>query len=154
MFCRTIFFTTAVLIWAGGAAAESPLDAIGYTALKSEQGLATPSGAGVAVAQVEASNGTGYFAVDQTNPITVPFIGKTFTFVTASNNPSIAISAHAQTVGGFFYGTDSSPAPGVRNVVAYSVEGWREKILHSNTSLMPSLVPARIANHSYLESIG
>src|SRR5439155_17137560 len=154
MLFRTISFSALVLTCAAGADADTGLDAIGYTTLKNEQGLATPSGAGITVAQVEAGSGGANFAVDQTNPITVPFIGKAFTFITSTANPTVAISVHAQTVGGFFYGSDASPAPGVSNVMAYSQDGWREKILHSNTLLMPSLVPARVANHSYIESIG
>src|SRR5262249_44831376 len=92
------------------ACADSNLDGLGVTTLRSELGSAIPNGAGVTVAHVEASNGVGYFASDVANPSSGLFIGKKFTFITASSNPSIAISSHAQTVGQGFYSKDYSPA--------------------------------------------
>src|SRR5512147_287601 len=82
------------------------IDDIGYTALQTQLGAATPTGAAVRVAQVEApindvSGGADpIFMPDPSNP---DFTGKTLTPV--SGNPSGSYSSHATTVGTLFYGT-------------------------------------------------
>jgi hypothetical protein len=149
---RTYQKALLVLAMCTGVAGASVLDDLGYNTLKSEKGGATPTGAGTAVAHIEANNGVGYFPENQTHPVSGLFARKNFTFVTATGAPAITISGHAQTVGLQYYGALNSLSPGVTNITAYSLEGWREKVLHAGSSLQPSLVPARVSNHSYLDT--
>src|SRR5262249_31217732 len=108
-------------------------DDLGYNVLKAELVAAVPTGAGLAVAHIEASDGNGEYAATQVQPTIGPFTDKTFTFVTATGSPTISLSLHGQSVGSNFYGSTTSIAPGVTNITAYSLEAWREKILHANT---------------------
>ena len=90
---------------------------IGYTTLQNELGAATPTGAGVRVAQVEAPINDvsgGAAPIFMPDPAYYEFLGKTITPV--GGNPSGQFSNHATGVGSLFYGTASSiaPASGVR----------------------------------------
>src|SRR5262245_37857373 len=95
----------AFLVGSGPAVGQPPayFDQIGYTALQSRLGTATPTGAGIRVSQIEASevlNGNAYL------PNSATFPGKTITDKTGGG----AVSSHATIVGQHFYG-DQSIAP-------------------------------------------
>lgn len=139
-------FLIPVLCWAPGAMADYKSD-IGYTELANILGLNTPTGAGVNVTQVEASQ---VISTDSTYPIYAPdtansqFSGKSFTFPgTASTSPS----GHATGVGSRFYG-NSGIAYGINNIASYETNAWLSGLF--NNSATTPLNGARIANHSWV----
>lgn len=91
--------TTAAL------AQDSVFDEIGYTALVERLGAATPTGAGIALGQIEATS-SGSYGPDQANG---EFAGVTFT----AHSGSPGSSSHATTVARNYYGATTSVAPGV-----------------------------------------
>ena len=98
------FGVVATIFVAGNALA----DASGYDALAARLGLATPTGAGIGVVQVEAPVTPG--GVDYSPDAALSeFAGKTLTRV---NNP-YATSSHANYVSTWLYGANSSMAKGV-----------------------------------------
>lgn len=120
---------------------------IGYTELENLLGLNTPTGAGVNVTQVEASQ---VATTDGTYPIYAPdttssqFAGKTFSFPgTASTSPS----GHATGVGSRFYGNNGI-AYGINNIASYETNSWLSG-LFTNAATAP-FIGARIANHSWV----
>src|SRR4051812_2046305 len=135
---------TAVSRRAGAGVKED----LGITRLNDEQGVVL-NGAGVPVAQVEANNAGGYFPTTDANPTGGDFAGRHFTFVTATANPTVALSGHAQVVGANYYGLANGTAPGATDVSVYSLEGWNEKVWRSGT-IEPAAIDARVVNHSYL----
>lgn len=130
-----------MLCLASARAAAGHLDVAGFTDLQSRLGTNLATGAGVAVAQIEAPDGTNYLA--NTNL----FLGKVFT---PKSGPT-AFSGHATAVGGYFYG-ENSMAPGTTNVQAYEADGFIYadglRSGSSNVPLDPS--PARVLNHSWI----
>lgn len=125
---------------------------LGYNALSTQWGASLPTGAGVAVTQVEASiiaeiddpNDADPNKVIQrfqwmpsvTTTGTGDFSGVNFTFrsppppATAVTSPKVvtgtesAFSSHAFTVGGNFYGNANSFTPGIVNVDSYEADDW------------------------------
>ena len=136
---RIIIAGLLVIGGSGSAAADWKLD-IGYTALQNELGAALPTGAGVKVAQVEASYG-------KPDPGIAEFARKTFTLT----SPSLSISSHATGVGQYFYGNSSSLAPGITDITCYDSTAWRYSFLQMGTSV-PLVSSSRVANHSYVSS--
>lgn len=118
-----------------------PLDIAGFTDLQTRYGTNLATGVGVAVAQVEAPEGTNYLA--NTNN----FPAKAFTVFSGPT----AFSSHATTVGTYFYG-ENSVAPGTTNIHAYDANGFvysdELRSGSSNIPLDPS--PARVINNSWI----
>lgn len=126
-------------------------DDVGFTRLKNELGLSTPTGAGVGIAQIEAPELSGYYAP---NPSYPQF--STVTISPKSGSPG-GYSGHATTeVGIYIYGSTSSIAPGITQVDAWNANSW----LFSgflNTGIpgsAPALETRKIQNHSWVYSFG
>ncbi|NNC54240.1 MAG: hypothetical protein HKO07_00805, partial [Pseudomonadales bacterium] len=128
------------------SAAEASLkDDIGYTELSALLGAALPGGAAT-VFQVEANSGDNWIP-DSADP---EFSGKTITGLSAP--PSPGPSAHATSVGRFFYGNTVSTSPAITDIGAHSVFGWLFEHLAPGGSLTaaPAASDRRIANHSWV----
>ena len=127
---------------------------IGYTALQNELGTATPTGAGVRVAQVEAPINDvsgGAAPIFMPDPSYFDFVGKTITPV--GGNPSGAYSGHATGVGSLFYGTTNSIAPGVTQIDSYEANSWINTLYNSIPGPnygKTTTSPDRVANHSWV----
>jgi hypothetical protein len=144
----------ALCLWTQSAAAQSYLDAIGYTALQARLGAGTPNGAGIAVSQIEA---TGPLPTDQNylpDPSNPQFVGKTFN---PMGGPG-TVSGHATAVGQFYYG-NAGMASGVTIIDAYKVKGdllsgdwFGPAFLNYGTTSAPLIETRRIQNHSWIGS--
>jgi hypothetical protein len=137
-----------------GPTAEE-LDEIGVTDLISRLGTSAPSGAGIAVSHVEAggyvSEDGGPFEYAYTPEATQPFfVGRNFTLKSGPGKPT----NHATNIGAHWYGNDGI-APGVTNIDVYSAERyWSENLLHTQSSLLPSIETQRVQNHSWIVPVG
>ena len=121
------------------------LDDIGYTALQTALGSATPNGAGITVGQVEASTVASTalgFPIYAPDPAQFP--GKSLNF---PGIPSNGYSAHATGVGQVLYGTGSMSS-GASSIYSYEVNGWLNAL--NTGSGRASSLPARITNHSWV----
>ena len=109
-----------------------------------------PTGAGVEVAQVEATNSNGY-APETTNS---EFSGKSFTLMSGSSG----VSNHATNVGKRMYGTGNSGiAPGTDTMYIYSASGWAQNnFLNVGTGSNPLSPPGDVSlfNNSWIGSFG
>ncbi len=120
-------------------------DDTGLTDLIARLGGVVPTGAGVLVAQAEATSGGGY----KPDPNHAEFAGKSFTLVSGSTN----VSGHATTVGRYLYGLSTGVAPGPDDVHCYSAGGFLgNDFLKGTGSPQPATVPWKIANHSWIGS--
>jgi hypothetical protein len=119
---------------------------IGLTALLIELGAGAPTGAGIAVTQVEFGfpYATNYLADIMHSEL----LGKT---VSAKSGPAAA-SGHATTVGRTFFGTVNGTAPGITQIDAYEVNGWlnNDFLRLGNTTAEPVAETRRIQNHSWV----
>lgn len=127
---------------------------IGYTRLSAELGAALPTGAGVLVSQTEADTdgvvGPPYvYFPDVTDP---RFAGK---IINNQSNLNDAPSAHATSVGRYFYGT-GSVANGIGYVDVYEANSWLQGdyLRWYVSSGKPLSVSSRIGNHSWVGSTG
>jgi len=120
----------------------------GYSALAIQLGAALPTGAGVAVTQVEATQGGN--RPSNTTAGTGTFAGKTFTF----RSPASTASGHAITVGNNYYGNGIALAPGITTIDSYEAGNWiGSGILKAgqlNVVPQATLNLSRVANHSYI----
>jgi hypothetical protein len=154
--------------------AQSPsyFDQVGYSKLKAQLGTATPTGAGVRVAQIEAHEGSGTnpdpdtadgrydFKPDPTYYEFVPSM--LFNVVAPAGTVGADISSHATiVVGRSFYGSTQSLAPGIREVDVYMAGNWHDaNYLRVGSSYNPrSIAPgaataARVASHAYIGTFG
>ena len=132
---------------------------IGYTALQNELGAATPTGAGVRVAQVEApindvSGGAAPIFMPDPSYFSTSgfeFTGKTITPV--GGNPSGAFSNHATGVGSLFYGNYNSIAPGITQIDSYDANSWIDSLYISTPGPnygKATTSPDRVANSSWV----
>jgi len=144
----------AVAAWVLAASVEagaSYIDLIGYPKLKTELGASVPTGAGVAVMQVEGADTNGYY---MPNTADAQFTGKTFTNATGT---STGMSSHAHQVGLNFYGNTISVAPGITNITNYELNDWMGSGF-LKYGVTPATAPAystsRIANHSWASDTG
>ncbi len=121
---------------------------IGWSKLQAELGGALPSGAGVAVSQVEAPESAGNYGPNTTS---AEFTGKTFTFKSgAAGN-----SGHATKVAEYYYGLAGSIAPGVTTIDVYEVNQWLGSGFLRRTSTGAPLAEVRaIQSHSWIGSFG
>jgi hypothetical protein len=143
----TLFLSLSPAAWA------SYITDIGYGALQAELGVATPTGAGVRVAHVEAPiNDTsgGSSPIFMPDPAYFDFAGKTITPI--GGNASGAFSGHATGVGSLFYGTTNSIAPGVTQIDSYEANRWFNTLFTTSGSATTS--PNRVANHSWVGGSG
>ena len=126
-------------------------DEAGLEELAARLGAATPTGAGVPVAQVEANTdgGLSFYGPDQSRG---EFAGKTFTPMSGA----MSVSWHATTVGTSLYGVGTSIAPGITGIFNYEATNWINAFLRLNQSSPPSTPPGgtRIMNHSWIGSAG
>jgi hypothetical protein len=107
-------------------------------------GAGGPTGAGVKVTQVEASQGvaTQYFV---NLPLT-DFSGKTITDATGGGTTS----SHATNVAQNFYG-NFGVAPGVTNVKVYNADDWLDDgFLRTRTAQGPRVETQKVQNHSWI----
>ena len=135
------------------AAQASYITDIGYGALQAQQaqlGAATPTGAGVRVAHVEASESTvGNQSIFMPNPSHPDFTGKTITPI--GGNQSGLFSGHATEVGRLLYGSNSI-AYGVTQIASYEASSWWNSLYTSFGTASTSL--DRVANHSWVGGSG
>lgn len=117
--------------------------AVGYTSLQARLGAAIPTGAGVAVAQVEF--GQPAFLP---NTAFAELLGKTYINETGGGT----VSSHATTVGRLFYGTRSL-APAIPTVHLYEVENWLGAgLLRTETPDAPLTAQGRVINNSWVQT--
>ncbi len=124
------------------------LDDIGYRALLDRLGPAAPSGAGVALGQVEVP-APGY-GPNQSDP---EFSGVTF----VEQSGAAGTSSHATTVATRYYGQNLSPAPGIGTVHLWDVNQFLfSGYLKQGTAVSPGSPPTglRVFNHSWIGSLG
>lgn len=144
---------TCLAVLFGGSLCHAYLTDVGYLAFQRELGTTAPTGAPVAVSQVEAplndvSGGSPpIFFPDPAHP---EFSGKTIT--APSGNPSGAYSTHATAVGSLFYGTTSSMAPGIKNITVHEANGWLDALPRLGSSSTAGL--PRVTNHSWVGDTG
>lgn len=117
--------------------------AIGFNALQSRLGAAMPTGAGVAVAQIET--GQPSFLPNTTH---AELTGKNYLAQTGGGT----VSSHATTVARLFYGSRSL-APGVPTVNLYEADDWLHGgLLRSETPDAPLTAQGRVLNNSWVIS--
>ena len=154
---RGVALAVAAVIVLGVAveAMAGYIDLIGYPELKAEldeASVSVPTGAGVAVMQVEGTEGGKYMPGDNT---VAEFSGKTITDATLP--PTTGTSYHAYQVGLNFYGNTKSVAPGITNITVYEVNDWLGTGF-LKYGVTPTTAPAystsRIANHSWADDVG
>ena len=138
-------WVAAALVAAASTSAWADFrDDIGYTRLQQRLGASTPTGAAVAVSQVEAFQGETAYLPDVSHS---ELMGKTILPQTAVGTPS----NHATTVGRFFYGNGTSVAPGVSTIDAYDANTWLfDGLLRAGSSSSPLEEVRRIENHSWI----
>ena len=123
---------------------------IGLMALRAELGAGIPTGAGVAVSQIEASlsQSSLIYMPDTTSP---EFTGKTFTRMSGVST----VSGHANSVASYFYGRSLSLAPDVSAISVYEANAWiYSGFLKTNTLVAPLTESRSIQNHSWVGSLG
>ncbi len=153
MFSRSCNTITACLLLLHCGLSYAYKGDIGYTKLATELGINLPTGNGVPVSQAEADTdgvaGSPYqYFPDTSN---TQFSGKTITNVTNSNNTP---SAHATSVGKYFYGNNSM-ANGITNIYVYEVNNWLQAdYLRFGFSSKPLSSTSRIGNHSWVGYTG
>ncbi|MBI1367308.1 MAG: hypothetical protein GC162_01500 [Planctomycetes bacterium] len=131
--------------------AVSYLDFTGFTDLKALLGPATPNGAGVKVAQVEAPVSSGAYAPYDPASVPAAFTGKTLTL----KDGSAGVSSHAANVASIFYGNGSAVASGITLIDAFNANNWLDaSFLRTSFGLKPLTTDARIANHSWVGGSG
>jgi hypothetical protein len=123
---------------------------IGLTALLVELGAGAPTGAGIAVTQVEFGfpYATNYLADVNHSEL----LGKTVT----AKSGTAAASGHATTVARSFFGTVNGVAPGISQIDAYEVNGWLQNdfLRFNNSNAEPLVESRRIQNHSWVGDTG
>ncbi|GMV96958.1 MAG: hypothetical protein AMXMBFR83_13170 [Phycisphaerae bacterium] len=115
---------------------------VGYTALRARLQEATPTGANVAVTQVEAAASGGAYLPDRTNP---QFAGKTI----QSRSGESGASSHATTVAAYWYGLTESLAPAVNQIDAWAATAWLQEALNFPAGV-PIAETRRVQNHSWV----
>ncbi len=114
----------------------------GFAKLQAELGASLPTGAGVAVSQIEA--GPGAYAPDT---VAAEFSGKTFTLKSGTST----VSSHANGVASFYYGLSGSMAPGVGTVDLYEANLWLQSgLLNTGTFSAPKSESRAVENHSWI----
>lgn len=142
-----------LLLLAGTCAMADVSEDIGLDALVERIGSASmPTGQGVVLGQVEAEETSGNYAPDASNS---HFAGKTIHLESGSGGAS----GHATNVCQWMCGNEWSPAPGVSDVHAWSLQDWcLDGFLRANFSSTtpPINTPSSIKqfNLSWMGSFG
>ncbi|MGB9624525.1 MAG: dockerin type I domain-containing protein [Phycisphaerae bacterium] len=126
-------------------------DDIGYMALRTRLGAATPTGLGIDVSQVEATS-DGAYMPDISNPTYAPeFAGKTIIAKSGASAPS----SHATTVGLYYYGRVTGIATDIDPIDVYEANSWLNGgMLRAGTAFAPLTETRRAENHSWIGSLG
>ena len=142
--CFRISVLVLAVILSGPSALAGYKDDIRFTELAAELGVLMPTGAGIHVGQVELRSGFNYLP-DMAN---VEFGGKTIT----PQSGASGTSNHATTVGLFFYGNQTSIAPGITQIDSFEANDWMTGgYLNSYEALQfPLNTDVRIFNHSWV----
>lgn len=122
-------------------------DDVGYTKLAAELGAGMPTGAGIKVRQVEASEGTSVtnYMPDTNN---VEFAGKAFTNV---NETATNASSHATTVGRYYYGLQTAMATGIADVAVHWADDWLDSFLEVGAMRPePAAETRQVQSHSWI----
>jgi len=143
----------AALALSNDAFAQANAVEIGYIDLINRLGgVGIPTGAGVVLTQVEASESAGNFGP---NTAFSEFVGKTFT----PQSGPFGNSGHATDVGLFAYGNSSSVAPGITSIQVYEAGHWAQSgfLRVGQGAGAPPLAPAnqtKIINNSWAATFG
>ncbi|MBN1906178.1 MAG: thrombospondin type 3 repeat-containing protein [Deltaproteobacteria bacterium] len=122
---------------------------VGYTKLSNELGLLLPDGSGIPVCHVEAAVTVNEESTWMPDPDNSAFSEKTLTDMTGA--PDGAYSSHATSVGRLLYGTSTSMAPGVTDILLYYAGHWMQNgYLLYGYSYQPFTSDCRLANHSWV----
>ena len=134
---RRLFVTTCGTVIVAASAfgvGGDEFEEIGYLDLVARLGADVPTGAGIGVGQVEASESNGYGP----NQDSSEFDGVFFT--PYSGTPGT--SSHATTVAGNYYGGTASVAPGITNVHLWEANNWiGSGFLNYGSSNVPEIPP-------------
>jgi hypothetical protein len=142
---------SAMALVVQAAAAQTWQQQVDYEKLRSRLGASVPTGAGVAISQVEVGMDNAY-TVDASLP---PFNGSldpngtpvTFLY------PGIAstgISSHAGAVGTRFYGDTESLARGANTVTVYEANDWLSNVVRYASNGEPVAQNFRVQNHAWV----
>lgn len=126
-------------------------DDIGLTNLGLRLGVDLPTGAGVEVSHIEAPEQDGDYVADLLHGefILPP---KTIINVTGTSQGS---SAHATTVGVYYYGNLTSPSSDVMMIDAYQANDWlMGGMLRAFSDHLPRSESRRVENHSWIGTYG
>ena len=119
-------------------------DDIGLTALQAELGGNTPTGAGIAVSQVEGPVEPDYYYA---NPAEPQLSGKSFELKSGSR---AGTSYHADAVAFSYCGSSNGVAPGITQIDAYEALDWLQAgFLRWGTEQAPKAETRRLQNHSW-----
>jgi hypothetical protein len=137
--------------------AVASADEVGYDALVARLGAAAPTGAGVRVVQVEASEAVGQQKISP-NRTLAEFAGKSF----YEQSGTTTTSGHATTVAQSFYSASASIAPGITQIHLYEAGSFLQaSFLRTATAGATPYFPpgssadrARVFNHSWIGSFG
>jgi hypothetical protein len=141
-----VLYAVCTTVIAGGVATNHGLDDLIIRLGAGNE----PTGADIAVAQVEADDG-GNYGPDTAHE---DFVGKSFTYVSGSTG----VSGHATNIGRRVYGSGGlGLAPGITNVYLYSASGWvQSNFLRVGSGSNPSAPPGGVSifNNSWIGSFG
>lgn len=140
---RVAVLLVPYLCWAPFAAADYRND-VGLDRLIASAG-ALPSGAGIALVQVEAPSAGAYF------PDTTRAELAHVTFTDQSGGAAGGISGHATSMALRLAGTsNSSLTPGVDRIAVFEAGDWLSRILATGTSSAPQSPSGAVFNHSWV----
>ncbi|MBP7948638.1 MAG: hypothetical protein KA004_03210 [Verrucomicrobiales bacterium] len=127
-------------------------DDIGYVRLKAELGAATPNGAGLSVAQIEAPSNGAYAPLGGSGTFTgtPPFAGKQFTLKSGDSQGSF----HASEVGRQFYGDALwggrfGMATGITGINCHEANNWAGSGMLTPIFGAPFAETKAVQNHSW-----
>jgi hypothetical protein len=145
---RPSLLITALLVVSPALVRADWKDDVGYTSMVARLGGATPTGAGIAVTQVEASPSGTIYRPDQAAP---EFAGKTFANEcgTCDND---GVSLHATTVALNYYGNASSISPGITTIGCNHTGNWINNFLLFGSSSAPLTESRHVQNHSWINA--
>lgn len=144
----TLVICALTIVFFVRAANALQFDEVGYAALVNELGTAIPTGTGIKVSQIEATNDNDHYGPIMEN---LEFEGITFDFLSGSPGTS----GHSTNVGERLYGNSTSMAPGIDMVDLYESDNWLNSgFLRTRQSLEPKVENSRIQNHSWIGSLG
>ena len=148
---RFIALVVAIFVLAPTAFGQGYLGTVGYNDLQNRLGVAnTPNGVEVPVAQVEAPNGSGFYAA---NPnLASGRSDFTMTFNGTNSIPG-GFSGHADFVAGNFW-ANGSMGSSITAVDSWDANVWINTIVLGSGSGLP-VTPylPKVSNHSYIAEL-